>query len=55
MNRLAADRTTAGEVGVVHQHPDLLNRGEVTNNLLKAIGRGLKGKHQGIHSNVCIG
>lgn len=52
MDRLAADRTTTREVGVVHQHPNLLNRGEVTNDLLKAVGRGLEGKHQGIHSDI---
>lgn len=35
VDRLTANRTTTSEVGVVHQHPNLLNRGKVANDLLK--------------------
>jgi hypothetical protein len=41
MDGLPAGGATAGEVGVAHQHPNLLNRGKMTNQLLKTVGRTL--------------
>lgn len=41
MDGLPTGRTAPGEVGVVHQHPNLLNRGEVTNHLLKTVSGAL--------------
>lgn len=35
MDRLPTRRAATGEVRVVHQHPNLLNRRKMTNHLLK--------------------